>query len=123
MEILRQPHVRCHFAVPFTYSHTQVGLFGVVGLAAIAATGTGLIMTPLLNLVLGLVDERQAGMASGVISMLQQIGAALGVAAVDILFGVALGSGSVGQSGSYASAFVAGMSYNVGAILARASRK
>ncbi|OYR21631.1 major facilitator superfamily MFS_1 domain protein [Brucella pseudogrignonensis] len=96
--------------MPFAYSHTQVGLFGVVGLAAIAATGTGLIMTPLLNLVLGLVDERQAGMASGVISMLQQIGAALG-------------SGSVGQSGSYASAFVAGTSYNVGAILARASRK
>lgn len=74
-----------------------------------------MIMTPLLNLVLGFVDERQAGMASGVVSTLQQVGAALGVAAVGILFGSALGAGSEGQATRYATAFVSGMSYNVAA--------
>ena len=74
-----------------------------------------MIMTPLLNLVLGFVEERQAGMASGVISTLQQVGAALGVAAVGILFGAALGTGLDGQAARYASAFVSGMSYNVAA--------
>lgn len=74
-----------------------------------------MIMTPLLNLVLGFVEDRQAGMASGVISTLQQVGAALGVAAVGILFGAALGVESEGQAARYASAFVSGMSYNVAA--------
>lgn len=78
-----------------------------------------MIMTPLLNLVLGFVDERQAGMASGVISTLQQVGAALGVAVVGILFAVALGKGPDGQAALYASAFVSGMSYNaLAAVLA-----
>lgn len=79
-----------------------------------------MIMTPLLNLVLGFVEERQAGMASGVISTLQQIGAALGVAAVGILFGAALGSGPEDKSALYASAFVSGMSYNATAAVVAA---
>ncbi|WP_255560373.1 MFS transporter [Pseudochrobactrum sp. Wa41.01b-1] len=74
-----------------------------------------MIMTPLLNLVFGFVEELQAGMASGVISTLQQVGAALGVAAVGILFGATLGAGSEGQAARYATAFVSGMSYNVAA--------
>lgn len=74
-----------------------------------------MIMTPLLNLVLGFVDERQAGIASGIISTLQQVGAALGVAAVGILFGAALGTGSQEQAARYALAFVSGMGYNVAA--------
>ncbi|ODT81453.1 MAG: MFS transporter [Pelagibacterium sp. SCN 64-44] len=74
-----------------------------------------MIMTPLLNLVLGFAEERQAGMASGVISTLQQVGAAFGVAAVGILFGATLGTGSEGQAARYAAAFVSGMSYNVAA--------
>lgn len=72
-----------------------------------------MIMTPLLNLVLGFVEERQAGIASGVISTLQQVGAALGVAAVGILFGAGLRAGVDGTAELYASAFVSGMSYNV----------
>lgn len=47
-------------------------------------------MTPLLNLVLGFVEETESGMASGVISTVQQIGAALGVAVVGIMFNGAL---------------------------------
>ena len=57
-------------------------------------------MTPLLNLVLGFVDEAQAGMASGVISTVQQVGAALGVAVVGILFAAALAADeSAAQAG------------------------
>lgn len=81
----------------------------------VVGVGQGFIMTPLLNLVLGFVEETQAGMASGVISTVQQIGVALGVAAVGILFGTALAAGddSLSHAGPYASAFVAGMLYSL----------
>ncbi len=79
-------------------------------------------MTPLLNLVLGFVEENKAGMASGVISTLQQVGAAIGLAAVSILFGgvIANGAGGDAQSGLYASAFVSSMFYNLIASLVSA---
>lgn len=91
----------------------------LIPVLVVVGAGQGFIMTPLLNLVLGFVDEAQAGMASGVISTVQQIGAALGVAVVSILFGTALaaGDGAAAQAGQYASAFVAGMLYNLGAAL------
>ncbi|MGE4590449.1 MFS transporter [Alcaligenes sp.] len=75
----------------------------------------GLIMTPLLNLVLGFVNEAQAGMASGVISSIQQVGAALGVAVVGLLFnaGQNASSAAASQAEQYASAFVIGLSYNL----------
>lgn len=84
----------------------------------VVGAGQGFIMTPLLNLVLGFVDEAQAGMASGVISTVQQVGAALGVAVVGILFSAALaGNDAAAQAGRYASSFVAGMLYNLSAAL------
>lgn len=88
----------------------------------VVGAAQGMIMTPLLNLVLGFVDERQAGMASGVISTLQQVGAALGVAAVGILFGGMLdGEPDAGVRPSiYAAAFVSGMTYNLAASIAAA---
>src|SRR5690606_3206683 len=81
--------------------------------------GQGIIMTPLLNVVLGFVAQALAGMASGVISTVQQVGAALGVAVVGILFGmaVAVSDSDVAQADRYISALVSGMSYNVGAAL------
>ncbi|MCH1923335.1 MFS transporter [Shewanella sp. C32] len=79
--------------------------------------GQGAIMTPLLNLVLGFVDEQQAGMASGVVSTVQQVGAAFGVAVIGILFSTALSvSNDSGELASqYSSAFVTGMLYNFAA--------
>lgn len=111
---------------------TELVVSHLIPVLIVVGGAQAMIMTPLLNLVLGFVDGRQAGMASGVISTLQQVGAALGVAAVGILFGAALGSGPEEHSGVYATAFVAGMSYNVGAaviaavllvMLARAQRE
>ena len=77
----------------------------------------GLIMTPLLNLVLGFVAERQAGMAAGVISTLQQVGAAFGVAVVGLIFAACLDRppGAGGAAGLHAEAFVGGMLYNLAA--------
>ncbi|CAG9297431.1 MFS transporter [Celerinatantimonas diazotrophica] len=83
----------------------------------IVGFGQGFVMTPLLNLVLSFVQEKQAGMASGVISTIQQLGAALGVAVIGILFTAVL-SASHAQTqlaDQYASAFVTGMLYNLGA--------
>ncbi|GLY62176.1 MFS transporter [Pectobacterium carotovorum subsp. carotovorum] len=91
----------------------------LIPVLVLLGAGQGFIMTPLLNLVLGFVDEVQAGMASGVISTVQQVGAALGVAVVGILFGTALATGddAVAQTGQYVAAFVAGMLYNLIAAL------
>lgn len=79
----------------------------------------GLIMTPLLNLILGFIDEAQAGMASGVISSIQQIGAALGVAVVGFLFnaGRNTGNAALSQAEHYVSAFGMGLTYNLVASL------
>lgn len=89
----------------------------LIPLLFIVGFGQGFIMTPLLNLVLGLVEENQAGMASGVISTVQQLGAAFGVAVLGILFSTSLsaGNGSGDQAEQYTSAFVTGMLYNFAA--------
>ncbi|ELY4322620.1 MFS transporter [Cronobacter turicensis] len=104
----------------------QVGISGaelklatLIPALIMIGAGQGYIMTPLLNLVLGFVDEAESGMASGVISTVQQVGAALGVAVVGILFHGALSEAtSLPQAGQYASAFVSGMLYNLGAAVA-----
>ncbi|WP_216185473.1 MFS transporter [Verticiella alkaliphila] len=80
----------------------------------VVGAAQAVIMTPLLNLVLGFVDARQAGMASGVISTVQQVGAALGVAVVGILFAAALDADGATAT-AHARAFVWGMSYNLAA--------
>ncbi|TCK09353.1 MFS transporter [Marinobacterium mangrovicola] len=110
------------YAVSIGLLITQVYLAGaaleptrLIPVLIMVGAGQGIIMTPLLNLVLGFVEESQAGMASGVISTVQQVGAALGVAVVGILFVAELGADQeMGvQAGQYVSAFVAGMLYNL----------
>ncbi|MGR4049781.1 MFS transporter [Kosakonia cowanii] len=92
----------------------QLNPVRLIPVLVIVGAGQGAIMTPLLNLVLGYVDEAQSGMASGIISTVQQVGAALGVAVVAMLFNTALhDAGSVAQAEQYASAFVAGMLCNL----------
>ncbi len=112
------------YAVSLAVLIAQVGLAGdglepSRWLPALVAVGAaqGLIMTPLLNLVLGFVEEARAGMAAGVVSTLQQVGAALGVAVVGLLFGRVLAGGGPAREALYAAAFVAGMACNLGAAL------
>ena len=76
--------------------------------------GQALSMTPLLNLVLGLAKEQQAGMAAGVISTVQQVGGALGIAASGAFFVPLLAAG--GEAERYGQAFAGAMIYNLSAM-------
>ena len=75
-------------------------------------------MTPIINLVIGNVAEKQAGMAAAVFSTLQQVGGALGVAVVGMLFMGLLGAASSAQD--YARAFCGALLFNAGAALTAA---
>lgn len=66
-------------AVDMTSWHLVAVLF-VCGL------GTGLVVAPMINLILVGIHSREAGSASGVLSTGQQVGGALGVALVGIIF-------------------------------------
>lgn len=48
--------------------------------------GCGFFMTPLLNAILGSVPGQDSGTASGMITTMQQVGSAFGIAVVGILF-------------------------------------
>lgn len=90
----------------------------LIPILVLLGAGQACLMTPLLNLLLGFVEDTQIGMASGVLSTLQQVGAALGVALVSILFGTTLATDSAtGKAAQYAAAFVSGMLYNLIAAL------
>jgi len=81
----------------------------------------GAVNTPLVNLAMGLVDDRQAGMAAGVVSTLQQVGAALGVSAAGMLYGGALEAyAEASAADRHAQAFASAMQFNVAAILVAA---
>lgn len=78
----------------------------------------GMLMTPLLNLVLGLAREAQAGMASGLVSTMQQVGGAFGIAIAGMFFQRALqAEGGIGSAQRYAHAFAGAMGYNLAAAL------
>ncbi|WP_319519004.1 MFS transporter [uncultured Martelella sp.] len=86
--------------------------------------GQGLSMTPLLNLVIGYVEENHAGMAAGFISTMQQVGGAFGVSVVGIFFvGILASDASEGISRAtrYADAFSGAMIYNLAAVLLAAA--
>ncbi|MEO1988305.1 MAG: MFS transporter [Martelella sp.] len=86
--------------------------------------GQGLSMTPLLNLVIGYVEENHAGMAAGLISTMQQVGGAFGVSVVGIFFVGILASDareSISRASRYADAFSGAMIYNLAAVLLAAA--
>src|ERR1700733_2496008 len=68
-----------------------------------AGMGFGIIMPSVIKAVLGGVDQRHAGLASGVVISTLQIGAALGVAIIGGVFYYTLGTGQT--TGAYAHAF------------------
>ena len=85
-------------------SVAEVGTGGWIGLLApglvLVGVGMGLCITPLVSTVLGSLDQQRVGAASGMLSTVQQVGNALGVALTGVIFFGALGSGA-----GYASAF------------------
>ncbi|MEI2764915.1 MAG: MFS transporter [Dermatophilaceae bacterium] len=53
---------------------------------ALCGLGLGLFVVPLIDVALATVDIREAGAASGTYGMVQQLGAALGIAVVGVVF-------------------------------------
>lgn len=81
----------------------------------IAGTGFGIVMPSVLKVVLGGIDQRHAGLASGIIISTFQIGAALGVAIVGGVFFSILGNGH--GLASYSHAFRAALGCNVALLM------
>jgi hypothetical protein len=52
----------------------------------VCGLGLGLVIPPLLNVILAGISGRNAGSASGVLSTTQQVGGALGVAIIGVIF-------------------------------------
>jgi EmrB/QacA subfamily drug resistance transporter len=67
---------------------------------AVDGIGMGLLTAPLVATVVGGMDPRHAGAASGVLSTAQQVGNTIGVAAIGAIF-----YGAIGPNGDYAGAF------------------
>ncbi|MDC9603873.1 MFS transporter [Xenorhabdus griffiniae] len=96
-----------------TLSPANSPIFVIVPILILLGYGQGFVMTPLLNIVLAFVNVRFAGMASGVIATLQQIGAAFGVAVVSILVQWHFNEIETLLFVTYQKAFVHSMLYNV----------
>jgi EmrB/QacA subfamily drug resistance transporter len=81
--------------------------------------GQGLLITPLLNMILGNVPASDAGAASGLVSTMQQVGGAFGVAVVGILFFGSLNPAATGaaEAATYTGAFTVALGYETTAAL------
>ena len=84
----------------------------------VAGAGLGLVMAPLPTITLQSVPAGDAAAASGVLSTAQQVGGALGVAVVGIVFfGAGTGSGQVPVAFSHSLALLAAFPILAGAVV------
>lgn len=101
----------------------RIGVGGPLALLAPAllldGAGMGLVVAPLTATVLAGMAPRHAGAAAGVLTTMQQVGGALGVAVIGLIFYDALGRS--GQQGAYPQAFGAGLLYLIAVALAVAA--
>ncbi len=65
---------------------TNVSSFDLIPTFLISGIGLGTVIAPLLNIILAGVPGRDAGSASGVLATFQQLGGAIGVAVVGVVF-------------------------------------
>lgn len=79
----------------------------------LVGAGNGLLVTPLLNAVLSQIGPKEVGMASGVLSTGQQVGGALGVAVVGVLYYNSLGGAGHSDVGAYGHALAIAVVFNV----------
>jgi EmrB/QacA subfamily drug resistance transporter len=81
-------------ATIFTARQAGPGLQGpeLIPALFICGMGLGLIIAPSINFILSAVDNRDAGSASGVITTVQQMGGAFGIAAIGVIFFGLVGS-------------------------------
>jgi EmrB/QacA subfamily drug resistance transporter len=76
------------------------GYLSVLGPLVVVGVGNGLAFVPLTALALSGVEPRDAGAASGLINVTQQVGGALGLAVLVTVFGAASRSALAGSSGT-----------------------
>jgi MFS family permease len=81
-------------AVIWTIHRYGIGVHSWQLLPALAACGLGLgsLVAPLVNIVLAGIRRQDAGSASGVLTTMQQVGGAVGVAIIGVIFFGLLGS-------------------------------
>ncbi|MFG2138934.1 MFS transporter [Streptomyces sp. NPDC048650] len=79
----------------------------------LVGAGNGLLVTPLLNAVLGNVGPQDVGTASGVLATCQQVGGAVGVAVIGILYYGALGGAAHQDTGAYGHALATAALFNL----------
>lgn len=89
---------RLHTGSPYSEVLVNLVLLGV---------GAGISLVSLTSAALGGVEHRDAGAASGLINVMQQVGAALGLAVLVTLFGIVTGHAQIATaSGPHADAVV-----------------
>jgi EmrB/QacA subfamily drug resistance transporter len=64
----------------------DVSSYDMIPALAVCGAGLGLVVAPLINIILAGIQSGFAGSASGVLTTVQQIGGALGVAVIGIIF-------------------------------------
>lgn len=96
------------------------GLHGsnLIAVLLIYGIGQGFITAPLFNIILSGIGGEDGGSASGVLSTMQQIASAIGVAVIGSVFFGLLGGGSSPDTRSYVDAFSTTLYYNVGLLAA-----
>ncbi len=65
---------------------TNVTSFDLIPAFLVSGLGLGTVIAPLLNVILAGVPPRDAGSASGVLTTFQQLGGAIGVAVIGVVF-------------------------------------
>jgi hypothetical protein len=65
---------------------SAVSSYQMIPALAVCGLGLGLVVAPLINIILGGIHTGSAGSASGVLTTVQQVGGALGVAVIGIIF-------------------------------------
>ena len=82
---------------------------------AVMGIGMGLTMAPFFDIALAGVDEAESGSASGVLTAVQQLGGAFGVAVIGTMFfHVLAGAGATSRVGAFRAAASASMWLAVG---------
>ena len=84
---------------------------------AVTGFGIGLVLVPLSATVLAGVDPQNAGAAAGVLATAQQVGGAVGVALVGVVFYRSLGAGVFGHAMTVALILLAGLTVATAALV------
>lgn len=81
-------------AIMFTAHQVGPGLNGpeLIPALFISGVGLGLVISPSVNFILAAVDTKDAGSASGLITTVQQMGGAMGIAIIGVIFFGLIGS-------------------------------